>query len=107
NRYSLEFIEPAFMRCPFFVKKLAQDRDTFFEPSDALGVLDAHDFMFQRLRRALLIRSAQTHREPRAAAGDHVKTRPLLREQGRMALRKRCHTANGKLYLRCDCRQSG
>ncbi len=81
------------------MEKFFQNDDAFFEPADALGVFDAHDFVFQRLRRTLLVRSAEANGQPRTAARNDVQARPLLRQQRRVAMRKRSHTADGELHF--------
>src|SRR5215468_407747 len=78
NRDAFELIKAAFVRCFFLVEEFAQDGDSFLQPTDPFGVLDAHDFVLERLSRALLIGSAETNRQPRPAAGDDIQARPLL-----------------------------
>ena len=80
DRSAFELIGFPLMRSFFFVEKFLQNDDAFFQPADSLGVLDAHDLVFQCLSRTLLIRPAQADRQPRAAAGDYIETRPLLRQ---------------------------
>jgi hypothetical protein len=83
----------------FLVEKFAQDRDAFLETRDTLGVFDAHDLVLERLRGALLVRSAEADREPGTSAGNHVEAGPLLRQQRGMALWKGGHAADGEFYF--------
>src|SRR4029077_11007473 len=78
DRYAFEFIEPAFVRRLFLMEELAENRYSFLESSDTLGVFDAHDFMLQCLGGTLLVGATQAHRQPGPAAGNDVQACPLL-----------------------------
>ena len=81
------------------MKQFLQDYDAFFEPADALGIFDTHDFVLERLRGALLVGTAETNGEPRASAGNDIEARPLLREQRRMAMRERRHATDREFHF--------
>ena len=67
DRDAFELVEATFVRCFFLVKELAKNGDAFFKPAHALRIFDAHHFVFERLRGALLVGPAQTDCQPRSA----------------------------------------
>ena len=95
------------MRGLFLAEELAQDNDAFFHTPHALARFDSHHRVLQGLRRALLVRPAETDGEPGAPVGDHIQARPLLGEKNGMAVYEGRHAAYRQAHFRRDRSQRG
>src|SRR5262249_18169995 len=98
--HALETVERSRVRDLVLVEELAKDLDALLQPAHALARADRHRGVLERLRRARLVGSAETHGQPRAPTGQHVEARPLVREEHGMPMDERRHAPDAEARAR-------
>ncbi len=89
------------------MKELAEDDDAFLQPADALARPDGHRGVLERLGRARLVGTAETHGEPRAPAREHIEARPLMGEEHRVAVDEGRHASDTQPHARRHAGERG